>query len=97
MTSFPLKKKPSQVAQADTPRFMYSVSPLVLSHLAEAPVARMIDWASTSWLSPLTRKGRWLKSISTTFSMCTVDWNRSACFWNFSIRSGPVTPSGKPG
>ena len=40
-TGRPLKKAPSQVAQAETPRFRYCTSPGTPSHLAVAPVATM--------------------------------------------------------
>ena len=40
-TSFSLKKKPSQVAQADTPKPLNSVSDFKFNHLACAPVETM--------------------------------------------------------
>jgi len=97
-TSSPLKNAPSQVAQADTPRLVYSASPGTLSHLAEAPVATIRVWVFT--VRPLSSsrvKGRFERSTFMTFSRWMTVPNRSAWALNRSISSGPVMASGKPG
>ena len=97
-TSSPLKKAPSQVAQAETPRFAYSASPGTSSHLAEAPVAMMSVWVFTVRpLSSQSVKGRAERSTLVTFSMWMIVPKRSAWALNRSISSGPVMASGKPG
>ncbi len=97
-TSSPLKKAPSQVAQAETPRLVYSASPGTLSHLAEAPVAMMIVWLfSVRPLSSVRVKGRADRSTWTTFSMWMTVPKRSAWALNRSMSSGPVMASGNPG
>src|SRR5690606_39533133 len=58
MTCRSLKKNPSHVAQADTPRPISSFSPGTPSHLAEAPVAMMRVWAWYVSPSASTVKGR---------------------------------------
>ena len=96
--SLPRKKKPSQVAQAETPWPERSFSEGMSSHLAEAPVAMITVSASISCPpSPVMRKGRLERSASVTIpSMISVP-NRSACARNNSISSGPRMPLGKPG
>ena len=52
------KKKPSQVAQAETPRPRSRVSLSRPSHSADAPVATMTDWARYSVPRAQIRNGR---------------------------------------
>ena len=92
-----LKKNPSHVAQADTPRPRSRVSLSMPSHIADAPVATMTDWARYSVPRAQIRKGRAEKS---TWSMSASTMrvpNRSAWARIAAIRSGPWMPSGKPG
>ena len=91
------KKKPSHVAHADTPRPRSRCSLSMLSHRAEAPVARITDWPSNAAPRAQTRNGRPDRStLSTSRSKKRVP-KRSAWARNFAIRSGPSMPSGKPG
>jgi hypothetical protein len=91
------KKKPSQVAHADTPRPRSLVSESSPSHSADAPVATMTDWAVYSVPRAHSRNGRRLRS---TLSMSTsimrapkrIAWSRI-----LFMSSGPWIPSGKPG
>src|SRR5437868_6975946 len=96
-TSLPRKKKPSQVAQAETPWPESCFSEGMSSHLADAPVAMITDSASISWPPPSTLKGRLVScTLLTSSSMIRVP-NRSAWARNSSIISGPRMPLGKPG
>jgi hypothetical protein len=57
-TSWPRKKKPSQVAQADTPLPMKRFSDSMPRYLALAPVVMISASQVYSPLSPLSRNGR---------------------------------------
>ena len=91
------KKKPSQVAHADTPRPRRRVSLSIPSHSADAPVATITASAVYSTPRAQAWNGRPVRSTrsTSTSSMCVP--NRSAWARNRAIRSGPWIPSGKPG
>src|SRR5690606_8646039 len=92
------KKKPSQVAQVETPRPTRALSLGSPRSLAEAPVATMSEWASyVSPRSVVTRNGRELRSHETALPGTYSAPNRAACWRMLFIRSGPMIPSGKPG
>ncbi|MNS60284.1 hypothetical protein D3C72_932730 [compost metagenome] len=98
MTSLPRKKKPSQVAQALTPRPWSIFSDSRPSHSALAPVAMTIAWASCKLpLASHTLKGRFEKS--TLVIRSEINWvpKRSAWARNSCMSSGPVTDLAKPG
>ena len=97
MMSWSLKKKPSHVAQVETPRPMSLDSLGRPRSLAEAPVAMMTVWPSTVVSPALTRNGRRLKSTLVTSSSIISVPKRSACFLKVSISGGPSMPSMKPG
>ncbi len=90
----------SQTAHADTPPPLCASrssfgSP---SHFALAPVLTMTDRARYSSPFRVTSVyGRFSKSTFSTISIFDRVPNRVACSFIFSISSGPVTPSGKPG
>jgi len=96
-TGLSLKKKPSQVAQALTPRPIIRCSPSIPSHLADAPVETMtaVPWCSSS--PTHTRNGRAEKSTRLTSAVMKRVPKRSAWRRKSCIISGPSTPSGKPG
>ena len=96
-TGLSLKKKPSQVAHALTPRPIMRVSPSMPSHLAEAPVDTMMARPTCSSESTHTRKGRSAKSTFVTSAVMNRVPKRSACRRNSCMTSGPSMPSGKPG
>jgi hypothetical protein len=91
------KKNPSQVAQADTPRPVSRDSPGTPSHFADAPVATITVWARCSSAPTSTPNGRLPKSTAVDVASDSRAPNRSACLRNWSISSGPMIPSGKPG
>jgi hypothetical protein len=93
----PRKKKPSQVAQVETPRPRSRVSDSSPSQIAEAPVAMITLLARNEARSVETVNGRRLKSTETASSSTTSAPNRSACARKWPISSGPSIPSGKPG
>ena len=97
MMSWSLKKKPSQVAQVETPRPMSSRSPGRPRSLAEAPVAMMTVSASCVTSATFTTNGRRMNSTAVTSSPTISVPKRSACLRIVSISSGPMTPSTKPG
>ena len=96
-SSLSLKKAPSQVAQAETPRPCSRCSPASPSQRALAPVATMTARARYSSLSTQTRKGRSEKSTLVTSSVTKSAPKRSAWRRKSAISSGPMIPSGKPG
>jgi len=97
-SSFPRKKKPSQVAQAETPAPIRARSEGRPRYLADAPVAMMSVRAATSSPSSIVSwKGRCRRSAFTTVPASKAAPKRSACARNRSIRSGPVIASGNPG
>jgi hypothetical protein len=97
MMSWSLKKKPSHVAQVDTPRPMSSDSPATPMSFAVAPVAMMTVCASSVVASEVTVNGRRLKSTFVTSCACISVPKRLACFSKLSISGGPSMPSTKPG
>ncbi len=97
MMFWSLKKKPSQVAQVETPRPMSLDSLGRPMSLAVAPVAMITVCACMVTSPAVTRKGRFEKSTSVTSSGIISVPKRSACFWKVSIRGGPSIPSTKPG
>ena len=92
--SFSLKKAPSQVAQALTPRPWNRCSDSRPSHRALAPVAMMTERARYSSLWTVTRNGRSEKSTLVTSSVTNSAPKRSAWRRKSCIISGPITPSG---
>ena len=92
-----LKKKPSQVAQVDTPRPISSRSSASPSSRAEAPVAMITLSASYTPLSARMTNGRLPKSTLVTSSAIMSVPKRSPCLRIVSMRSGPRMPSTKPG
>jgi hypothetical protein len=96
-TSLFLKKKPSQVAQAETPRPWSRFSFSSPSHRAEAPVAMMTARPLYTSSPTLSVNGRFEKSTSVTSSSTSSVPKRSACSRIWSISSGPMMPSRKPG
>src|SRR3984957_411112 len=91
------KKKPSQVAHHETPCPDSSFSPGTESSLYLAPVAMITALARYVSDSVFTPLGETVRSTSITSSARSSAPNRSACLRRWSIRSGPMTPSGKPG
>jgi hypothetical protein len=93
----PRKKKPSQVAHAETPKPMSFVSLSMPSRRAEAPVATITLFAWYSASSVVIVNGRREKSTREA-SVCTISAPKRAA-WSrmISISSGPMTPSRKPG
>ena len=89
---------PSQTAHALTPFCQNFSLPFGSSFLARAPVAMMRESAAISWPSEVqSRNGLCFRSTRLT-SSCTVRApNRWAWARRRSIRSPPLTPSGKPG
>ena len=96
-TSRPLKKNPSHVAHAETPKPKYSLSDGKPSSFAEAPVATMTASAVCSSSSLHTRNGRVRKSTRVTGAKSGWAPNRWACWRITSMRSGPIIPWGNPG
>ena len=97
ISSRSLKKNPSQVAQALTPRPRSCCSPGMSSHFALAPVATMIVSVCHVWSPAFTVNGRALRSTSVTCTGRISAPNRAACFSNCSMSSGPRMPSMNPG
>ncbi len=95
--STPRKKKPSQVAHAETPRPWYFFSDGMPSHFADAPVAMTTASAVKARSSCQSWKGRRERSTRVTSPISKRVPNRSACFFIFSMSSGPRIPSGNPG
>ena len=96
-TDLPRKKKPSQVAHADTPRPRSRVSFSRPSHSALAPVATMTESAVYSLPSAHRWKGRADRSMRSRSTSTSGAPKRSACSRSLAISSGPWMPSGKPG
>ncbi len=96
--SFSLKKKPSQVAHQLTPRPDKRSSLGTPIFRYALPVARMTVRARTVSPEPVTSS---LTSVSrrivTMSSLTSSAPKRSAWARSWSIRSGPITPVGKPG
>ncbi len=97
MMFWSLKKKPSQVAQVETPRPMSLDSLASPISLAEAPVAMITVSASTVVSPAVTRKGRRPRSTSVTSSLTISAPKRFAWLLRCSMRGGPSMPSTKPG
>ena len=100
--SWSRKKKPSQVAQVDTPWPISSASRSTPSISDWAPVemitASALYVGSGASGSPTqTPNGRPDRSTRLTFSVRISVPNRAACSRNRVISSGPITPSGNPG
>jgi len=91
------KKKPSQVAQAETPCPLSAFSLGMSSHFAEAPVAMMTASACICRLPASMRNGRSRSTARVTTSSMICVPKRSACARNSSISSGPRIPVGNPG
>ncbi len=94
---WPRKKKPSQVAQDETPWPSSSCSPGTPSGRQAEPVARM---TARAWYSVLPIHTRFTAPRSSTRDTSSVMYSapkRSACLRMLSISSGPRMPSGKPG
>ena len=87
------------MAQAETPPIFVrnSSSSGRLSHFARAPVATMSVSAVISPLDRVSRKGLSLSAAETSSPVVNSVPKRSACLRIRSMRSGPRTPSGKPG
>ena len=96
-SSWPLKKKPSQVAQVERPRPRSFCSAGRPSILAEAPVDTMRARPRTVRSAVFTVNGRWDRSTPMTSSSTTSAPKRSAWRRMTSISSGPMIPSTKPG
>ena len=96
-SSWPLKKKPSQVAHVERPRPRRRRSDSSPRRRAEAPVATMSARARHVRSAVLTVKGRVERSTPTTSSSTNSVPNRSACLRITSISSGPRIASAKPG
>src|SRR2546429_7762682 len=96
-TSRPLKKNPSQVAHALTPRPLRRSSFGSPRYLAFAPVAMITERPSCIPSEVQTLSGRFEKSTFDTLSSTNSALNRCACWRQSSISSGPWTPFGKPG
>ena len=97
ITSSPLKKAPSQVAQVDMPLPFCPCSPSAPSHIASAPVQIMTVSALNSSPSTHIPNGREEKSTFSTFLSTTLSPNLSACERRSIIISGPPMPWGYPG
>ena len=87
------------MAQAETPPIFVrnSSSSGRLSHFARAPVATMTVSAVISPLASVSRNGLSLNAAAFSSPVANSAPNRSACLRMRSMRSGPRTPSGKPG
>ena len=96
-TVFSLKKKPSQVAQAETPYPCNSSSPSTPSHLADAPEAIITDLNKYSPLELVSLKPLSNFSMESIVSVLICVPNLSACPLKTCINSGPIMPSTKPG
>ena len=92
-----LKKKPSQVAQVETPKPRRRDSLGRSSQRAVAPVAMTIDRARCSSSPIQTPKGRSERSTRVTSDCTSRAPKRSACSRMCRMSSGPWIPSGKPG
>src|SRR3712207_3322752 len=98
LSDLPRKKKPSQVAQAETPNPWNLASDGRPSHLAWAPVAT--TRASQLQVSPesqVRRNGRCPSSTATTWSETMRVPTCSACRRICSMSQGPWMTSAKPG
>ncbi|CAM5604319.1 hypothetical protein RLIN73S_00227 [Rhodanobacter lindaniclasticus] len=96
-TSWSRKKKPSQVAQADTPLPLYFSSLAMPRYLAVAPVLMISASAVYSPESPTSRNGRCFRSTVWMWSKIISVWKRSACSAMRCINAGPCRPSTSPG
>ena len=94
---FSRKKKPSQVAQVDTPCPSSRCSDGRPSIRADAPVVMIIERARNSRSPTETPKGPPERSTASASAVTNSAPKRSACSRNFIISSGPRMPSGKPG
>jgi hypothetical protein len=95
--SWSWKKKPSHVAQVETPCPISFRSVSIPRSLAEAPVAMMRASASSTAPSMVMRNGRRDRSAADALPPRKSAPNRSACLRMLAIRSGPMSPSGNPG
>ena len=91
------KKKPSQVAHQETPWPDSSFSPGIPSSRYAEPMASTTVSARYSSSPTTTSFGLPVRSTDVTSSVTKTVPNRSACDRSLSMRSGPMTPSGKPG
>src|SRR6185437_10132537 len=87
------KKKPSQVAQAETPRPLKFSSEGMPRYFASAPVAMISASQLYSPLSPFSRNGRCERSAVWMWSNTISVSKRSACRSRRAINSGPCTPA----
>src|SRR3989344_3201628 len=97
ISSLPLKKNPSQVAQEEIPLERNLVSDGRLSQRDDAPVAMIMVSPEYSWSPAQTLNGRAEKSTFVTSSKITSEPNRLAWSTMACINSGPWMPWGKPG
>src|SRR5690606_36394250 len=94
-TSCPLKKNPSQTAQAETPKPVYFCSLGKPKYFAVAPVEIITVSAVIVLISSTTTLcGNDEKSTELTYPKRTSVPKRSACLRKSSIISGPVIPAG---
>ena len=96
-TSEPRKKKPSQVAQADTPLPEKASSEGRPRYLAVAPVAMISASQVYSPASPTRRMGFSARWVVWMWSKIISVLKRAACLSKRAINSGPWTPSGSAG
>ena len=93
-------RAPSQTAHALTPPPVWARRSSLgrPSQFATAPVAMITAWVRTSPPPEVFSTNGWDEKSQDSISSATTRVpNRSACFWNSDIISGPVTPSGNPG
>ncbi len=95
--SLPEKKKPSQVAQDETPCPMSACSLGRPNQRAEAPLAMINVRVWITSLPMVNSTGRLLRSALTTCPTRYSAPKRVACLRMFSTSSGPWMPSGNPG
>jgi hypothetical protein len=91
------KKKPSQVAQDETPWPSRVCSPGTFSGRQADPVARMTAFARYAVLPTQTVFTSPVSSTEVASSVSNSAPKCSACLRMLSMRSGPMTASGKPG
>ena len=96
-SSWPRKKKPSQVAHVDTPWPRSLRSDSMPSIFAYAPVVMITARARHSSSPAQMPNGAGEKSTFVAAWCRSSASNRAACFSMASISSGPMIPSGKPG
>ena len=95
--SWSRKKKPSQVAQAETPRPSSRASFSRPRYRYLEPVATMTAWARCTSSPTLTIFGSTVRSTSVTSRGTSSAPKRSAWVRMSSMSCGPWMPSGKPG